>query len=40
MQEELLAAQSEIAALTERLDFTEKLLGSGEQEGGREGPAS
>ena len=30
MEEELLAANSEIAALVERLDFTEKLLTPGE----------
>jgi hypothetical protein len=32
MAEELLALQEEVANLTERLDFTEKLLMKGEEE--------
>lgn len=33
MSEELLALQDELKALSERADFTEKLLSSGEDEG-------
>ena len=33
MQEELLSLQTEMSALAERLDFTEKLLMSGEDSG-------
>ncbi len=34
MEEELRAVQGEMASLTERLDFTERLLMSGDDKGG------
>lgn len=37
MQEELLAVQKEMSALSERLDFTEKLLTSGDDAAASDG---